>query len=224
MCRATRRSGQFKLFKNKQIERDVWSLQVFCTNKEKGCNWQGELNSIIKGHLKPGNVAGCPYEDVKCSNGCGKMVQRRHFTCHVRKECPYRVVKCPHCHREGKQMFIYQEHMQQCPNLPLRCPNECGTVESIYRHNMNEHRRNQCPLELVRCKYGCSEKMPRKDLSVHYKNNLEKHLAMTTQALAMQNKMATELAAIKSEMATIKSEMTTIIQQMQQLSIILSNF
>ena len=218
MCRATRRGGQFKLFKNKQIERDVWSLQIFCTNKEKGCEWQGELNTFIKDHLKPGNVAGCQYENVKCTNGCGEMMQRRHFTCHMKKECSYRMVKCVHCHYEGKQKFIYQEHMQQCPKLPLPCPNKC-TVESVCRDNMDKHR-NQCPLEIVQCEYGCPEKMPRKDLSLHNESNLTKHLAMA----CMQNKTATELTAIKSELAAIKSEMATITQKFQQLTIILSSF
>ena len=42
------------------------------TNKERGCEWQGELNDISN-HLE--SCDGCLFEDVKCSSECGKMLQ-----------------------------------------------------------------------------------------------------------------------------------------------------
>lgn len=212
ICRATKR-GQYKLYKNKQAEREVWSLQIYCSNKEKGCKWQGELNSITAEHLKPGSIDGCQYEDMKCSNGCGAMVQRCRFTQHIRNECPHRIVRCPHCHRNGKQLFVDGEHLRQC-QLPVSCPNKC-TTEKICQNKMKEHR-SQCPLEIIRCAYhslGCKEVMARKDQGTHNERNLEKHLALTNQALAMQRSFTKELATIKSDMATIK----------QQLAIFLAN-
>ena len=213
ICRATKR-GQYKLYKNKQVERDVWSLQIYCPNKEKGCQWQGELNSITECHLKPaGGVDGCPYEDVKCTNGCGKMIQRHHFTKHVRNECPCRVVKCNYCHRDGKHSFIDGQHQRQCPKLLLSCPNNCGT-ERICQSEMREHR-NRCPLETIQCRYysqGCKEKMARKDQNAHDKRNLEKHLALTTQALATQMSITQELATLRSDMAIIKQQLSFFVQ------------
>ena len=35
--------------------------------------WQGELNAI-NNHL--GNNDGCEFEEMKCSNECGKMIER----------------------------------------------------------------------------------------------------------------------------------------------------
>ena len=70
MCR----NEEFNTFPNKAIKREVKELRIYCTNKEKGCNWQGELNEINK-HL--GNSNGCQFEEVKCSNECGKMIERR---------------------------------------------------------------------------------------------------------------------------------------------------
>ena len=46
MCR----SEDFSTVANKQNERVIKSLRVFCTNKDKGCDWQGEINNIT-GHL-----------------------------------------------------------------------------------------------------------------------------------------------------------------------------
>ena len=217
ICRATKRGQpQYKLYKNKQVERDVWSLQIYCPNKEKGCEWQGELNSITKCHLKPGGIDGCQYEDIKCSNGCGKMIQQRHFTKHVKNECPCRVVKCPYCHRNGKHSFIDGEHQRQCPKLLLPCPNNC-TTESICQSEMREHR-NRCPLEIIQCRYynqGCKEKMARKDQSAHDERNLEKHLALTTQALTTQMSITQELATLRSDMAIIKQQLSFFLKSVQ---------
>ena len=58
---------------NYPIVREVKSLHIYCTNKEKGCEWQGELNDI-NGHL--GNSDDCQFEEAKCANECGKMIQR----------------------------------------------------------------------------------------------------------------------------------------------------
>ena len=54
---------------NYPIEREINSLHIYCTNKEKGCKWQGELNDINNHHR---NSDGCPFEGVKCSNECGR--------------------------------------------------------------------------------------------------------------------------------------------------------
>ena len=40
------RNKEFTISVNKQVDRLAKGLQIFCTNKEKGCNWQGELNDI----------------------------------------------------------------------------------------------------------------------------------------------------------------------------------
>ena len=78
-----------------------------CTNKERGCEWRGELNHI-NNHL--GNSDGCQFEDVKCSNECGKMLQRQYLTSHVETECPCYKIDCQYCHITGEHQFIEGEH------------------------------------------------------------------------------------------------------------------
>ena len=51
------REKDFTAVPNKQNERAVNSLHVFCTNKHKGCDWQGELNNITR-HLSNDSNAG----------------------------------------------------------------------------------------------------------------------------------------------------------------------
>ena len=93
------RDESFVTFPNKAVDREVKSLHIFCTNKEKGCEWQGELNNI-NNHL--GNSDGCQFEEVKCSNECGKMIQRQYLTNHVEIDCPRHKIKCQYCHHTGE--------------------------------------------------------------------------------------------------------------------------
>ena len=88
----------------------------------KGCEWQGELNDISN-HL--GNSDGCQFEEVKCSNECGKMIERRYLTSHVETECPRHKVNCQYCHDTGEHQFIEGQHKEECLELPLPCPNNC---------------------------------------------------------------------------------------------------
>ena len=52
------REEEFTTVPNKQVDRAIRSLHVFCTNKDKGCEWQGEVNDIIN-HLE--NSDGCQF-------------------------------------------------------------------------------------------------------------------------------------------------------------------
>ena len=89
-CPACRmKEPEFKTVPNKALDREIRALHIYCTNKERGCKWQGEINNI-KNHV--GNSDGCQFEEVKCSNECGKMIQRQYLTSHVETECPRRKV------------------------------------------------------------------------------------------------------------------------------------
>ena len=88
MCR----SEDFVTFPNKQIDRVVRNLHVYCTNKEKGCKWQGEVY-YIGDHL--GRSDGCDFEDVQCSSKCGEIVQREYLVSHMEAECPASIVVLP---------------------------------------------------------------------------------------------------------------------------------
>ena len=63
------RDGQFFTVPNKQADREIRSLYVMCTNNERGCEWQGEVNDT-NNHLLNDN--GCRYMVVNCPNDCGE--------------------------------------------------------------------------------------------------------------------------------------------------------
>ncbi|XP_065915323.1 TNF receptor-associated factor 3-like [Dysidea avara] len=162
MCR----HKQFVTIANKQADRLVKTLLVFCTNKEKGCRWQGELNDII-GHLRNSN--GCLFEDLKCSNNCGITLHRQNLTNHVKSECPRRKVVCQYCRITGEHHFVSSEHKDQCPMFPIQCPNNCK-AHNILRKDFNEHRK-VCPLEEVTCPNNCGVTIQQQNLLDHVKQD-----------------------------------------------------
>ena len=155
-------NNELDTFPNVQADREIRSLHVMCTNKERGCEWQGELNDI-NSHL--GNSDSCQFADVKCSNECGKVLQRQYLTDHVETECPYRKVDCQYCHTTGKHQFIEGEHKEQCPKLPLPCPNKCE-IGSVPHEEMEAHRK-ECPFEIVKCSITCGKMLQRQYLTSH---------------------------------------------------------
>jgi len=183
---------KFVTFSNKQIDREVKSLHVFCTNKEKGCDWQGELNDI-KSHL--GGSNSCGFGEVKCPNECGKMLNSESLTRHAEAECPRRKVDCQFCKDSGEHQFITSsQHKDYCPRLPLRCPNKCK-VKGVPREDMEAHRKD-CPLEIIRCEYyniGCKETMIRRKRKKHDEDHMEDHLHMVKRRLIETSLMDTML-------------------------------
>ena len=159
------RDEEFVTFPNKAVDREIKCLHVYCTNKVIGCDWQGEL-SDINNHL--GNSNGCQFEEVQYSNECGKMIEQRHLTSHLETECPCRKVSCQYCYNTGEHQFIEGQHKEECPKLPLPCPNKCE-VGSVPREDMEKHRK-VCQLEIVNCFNNCGEKLKRQGLFNHIWN------------------------------------------------------
>ena len=156
------RDEEFVTFPNKAVDREVKSLCMHCTNKKNGCEWQGELNDIDH-HRR--SIDGCQFEEVKCSNECGKAIQRQYLTSHVETECPRREVICQYCHDTGEYQFMEGQHKEECPKLPLPCPNKCEFA-FILREDMEAHRR-QCRLEIVKCLKKCGKQLERQCLTAH---------------------------------------------------------
>lgn len=75
MCR----DEEFPTVPNKQIDREVKSLMVSCTNKEKGCKWKGEIRAV-ETHRKS-----CTMEMVRCEYynvGCKVTMCRKDLKQH----------------------------------------------------------------------------------------------------------------------------------------------
>ncbi|XP_065904009.1 TNF receptor-associated factor 4-like [Dysidea avara] len=152
-------SKGFTSVHNKQVDRLVRSFKIFCPNKKIGCEWQGEVNDI-RYHINH-----CCFEEINCPNDCEVSVQRQNLTKHIETECVHLKVECQHCHITEEYQLIEGEHKEQCPKLPLPCPNKCD-VDNIPREEMNGHRKT-CPLEEINCVNKCGKTLLRKDMKDH---------------------------------------------------------
>jgi len=185
---------------------------VFCDNKEKGCNWQGELNDIMN-HL--GNTDGCQFVEVTCSNDCGKYKQRQYLNSHVEDKCVRRKVNSQYCHITGEHQFIEGEHNKQCPNFPIPCPNRCK-ADNLPRKELDKHRKI-CPFKQISCPYDCGKMVQQQYLAMHVKmkcltlehdskyDSIEQQFTeLQTQLLRSQEKLKDEL---KNDVLAIKAQM-----------------
>ena len=182
----------FSHIPDKPVKRRIDQLKVHCTNHKAGCKWVGEL-STVQAHLD--SDSGCGYVEVKCTNmcivhpvtytslqqfsaGCTIMrMKRKVLARHLEQECPKRRYKCKYCEKEDTYKVITVLHYNECPNYPLDCPNECGTM-GIKRVEMDQHR-SKCPLEPVECPFkeaGCQAKVVRKEFESHMANSQQQHL------------------------------------------------
>ena len=152
------RNKEFTTFVNKQVDRLVKSLQIFCTNKEKGCNWQSELNDIDN-HLC--NTNGCWYEDVQCTNECGEVLERRHLNDHLHFSCLNRTTICFYCRAKIQHKFIVDSiHLKKYPKFPLPYPNRCNKFQNILRENLQKHLDHECKLQKGECSNKCGVVLP----------------------------------------------------------------
>ena len=70
-------------------------------------------------------------------------------------------------------------HIDECPSLPLDCPNNCGHEE--IQHKDLSDLKKEWPLEPVKCPFfeaGCKQEIPQKELVAHIKANTERHLEL----------------------------------------------
>ncbi len=203
---------------NKERVRDINELEVYCSNKTKGCDWKGELQSLTK-HVE----ASCQLVEIDCPKQCKLKLLRAKMNDHVTNECLCRDYSCEHCDERGTYHTITGEcgefgpcelhdegHYNKCEQYPLMCTNECSTT--VPRWVMGTHR-NICPLEKVQCTFsevGCSQELIRKDLNNHIATSDHQHLLMMIKSFKqLQTRVTTqdqEKQELEKRVATLEKK------------------
>ena len=195
---------------DRSLQRTINSLEVYCSFKESGCTWTGELNNLSD-HL---NVDlsktylrewGCLYALLECSH-CKDKLQRKVVFCHETRECLKRPACCVIC-GEFKSTFeeVTNIHMPVCPSQLVTCPKQCG--KCLLQKNVDKHLNEECPLQLTECvcSYaGCDVKLLRKDMADHVSQNIAHHLSL----MAVNHKQSLEKqAAMQKEIDDLKEKL-----------------
>ena len=108
------------------------------------------------------------------------MVCQQQYLMNHKTECPRCKVNCQYCHDTGEHQFIEGQHKEECPKLPLLCPNNCE-VDNIPREELARHI-DSCLLQQIQCQYSivsCEATVASKDQEQHSKEMMENHLCLS---------------------------------------------
>ena len=198
---------EYQSFIDKKCSRIINGLEVYCSNKKKGCQWKGELKNMSTHLEKKKREGECQYEEVKCQyKKCQERKQRRYLKYHEDQECPQRPFECQYCGKEGTFLSITKDHFGVCSQYPVTCPNKCVSA-NMPRGSLTDHI-NKCPLQPVDCVFswaGCNYKPLCKDVHVHTADT--KHMTLLAVACGQLKK---ENEQIKQENGEMKKEVKAI--------------
>ena len=218
---------------NKGLRSEINGLKIKCSHHREGCEWRGELGAL-KTHLE--SKSGCGYEDMECPNRCQEchgvdssskttVVNRKDLELHLTHYCYFRPYECKFCGYEDTYIAItgsagsygpvpacdddYFGHQAVCPEVPLACPNRCGSKD-IKRNDMDSHR-SKCPQEPVECPFaeaGCTGGVVRGQLEDHMASSLQQHLILVMKnSKETKREMQEKLAKAENELTQAKREM-----------------
>ena len=82
---------------DRQLQRTINGLKVYCTHVEEGCDWTGKVGGLEK-HLRRSYnrsdwLQGCKYTTVQCRH-CQGPFSRKEVVVHMDTECPEYKVPC----------------------------------------------------------------------------------------------------------------------------------
>jgi hypothetical protein len=193
-----------------KILQDIISRQnIYCTNRETGCDWIGPLID------RSNHISQCPKAMTKCKNqGCEIKIIRELIWEHERV-CDYRLTACEKCN----QLILNKEketHKNDCLMEEVECAKKCGMI--LLRNDLKDHN-SICNNEIVKCEFhnfGCNHQCLRKQLSEHITNNPERHYTELLRSI-INMKTDIEMKVIQYEKLAIDTR-----QKIEQLDIYLS--
>ena len=174
----------------------VNQLQVYCSLKERGCDWSGTLEQLDT-HLDP-DQDNCQYVDTECPLNCHMTIPKNKVEQHVAQHCANRPYVCQHCNFKATYEEVVDKHLLECKYVPLQCPNLCGVT--FERDFMEDHMK-MCRLEEVGCEFsgvGCDGRFIREDQEEHTRQNSQKHLTLTA-SLAVETKEQLQLKLLEQD-------------------------
>ena len=199
----------FSTFEHLKNQQKILSLHVYCSMKERGCDWSGTLEQLDT-HLDP-DQDNCQYVDTKCPLNCHMTIPKNKVEQHVAQHCAKRPYVCQHCNFKATYEEVVDKHLPECKYVPLQCPNLCGVT--FERDFMEDHMK-MCRLEKVGCEFsgvGCDGRFIREDQEEHTRQNSQKHLTLTASLAAetkeqLQQKLLEQGKKHKEEEETLRQK------------------
>ena len=211
-------SETFDTFGDKRLKRSLYELDVKCTNKQQGCQWEGELGQLDN-HLnynptKDNHLEGCQFSKIKCLY-CSDLFLRSDMKTHQIDQCSVRPFSCQYCKDfNSNHLDVTLIHWPVCDYYPVPCPNKCG--KTLQRQNLQSHITNDCPLTIIDCDFqhvGCEVRLPRKDIPAHLQESVVRH--MSFHALSYKQ----VVARLEEENKELKQQVVKLTKDLQMYKI-----
>ena len=210
----------FSNFPDKKLKRNLYAFKVYCSLKEDGCKWTGELRQLDIHLNKVPNpekqLDGCQFVEIDCLFDCGSKLKRRYMQKHQVELCSRRILSCEYCHEyESSYDDVTQNHWPVCGSFLVHCPNNCGVF--LQRKKLSSHTEDECPLTIAVCEFchvGCDTKLPRKDIPEHLRDSFVTHMSLLAASHAKQQ---AKIATYQSKTLYLEQTIDNLLQQNTQL-------
>ena len=213
------KTDSYDHYQNKGLQQPLYGFHVYCSKKEIGCEWTGELRQLDI-HLnlinpKDNETDGCQFADITCSY-CSEFIRRNQLIHHKNELCDKRPFSCEYCNDyESTYEDVIHNHWPICGSHPVQCPNKCGKF--LQRKDLKSHEHKDCPLAVVKCDFsyaGCEVKLRRKDMLDHIKDSLVEHISCLARSHRKQQETITaltvELNNLKAQTGNMQSHMAVV--------------
>ena len=181
-------NDDFNDFPNKGLQQPLYGFKIYCSEKEKGCEWKGELGKLDSHlNLSPQNqdkeLEGCEFTEIECSY-CSDFIVRSKLLHHKKQLCEKRPFSCEYCSEyESTYDDVIHNHWPVCGYHPVQCPNKCGAFPE--RQKLDDHVGKECLLTVVECNFhyaGCEVRLPRRNMPEHLKDGLVAHFSLLAES------------------------------------------
>ena len=227
-CKAER----FDKFEDKRLKRSLYEFKVYCSNKEQGCQWVGELGQLDNHlNLNPSQqdqLQGCQLSQIKCLH-CFKFFLYSNIEDHQNNQCPRRPFSCEYC-KEFDSCYeeVTTNHWPVCGSYPMPCTNKCG--ETLQRQNLDNHIANDCRLTIINCDFqhvGCEVRLPRIDINSHLENSIAYHQSLqaaghkkiTDQVAGLERILQQTISTLQTENRQLRQQVITLTQHLKRQQI-----
>ena len=202
---------------DKQLQRQLNGLDVYCSNKDSGCDWTGELRTLelhvnAYEHSDDNKLNGCSFTLLACTY-CDQKIQRGDLREHETEICDLRPYSCDYCNDYSSTFVdVTENHWPLCDFRPVSCPNLCGVYPE--RRNFKDHVDKDCSLAVINCDFdyaGCDVKLPRENMPEHLFDNMVTHISMLAitckQQLSINKELRRELEQSKLKIVSLEKKL-----------------
>ncbi len=215
LCKA-KYNAQFKV-PDIGLAKTLNSLIVYCPNKAKSCDWNGEVGFLCN-HLS----TTCGFVIVPCKYNCGSSIIRNELKIHESQRCPQRPQTCNHCKLYSATYVQVFQHERKCPKAIVNCPNNCDGT--FHREEVSNHLQD-CPNVLKNCMFkyaGCDWADTVRKHDDHLQNFWMHHMSLVsthiTQTVKDQDKIIVTLTTKMKKQEGIIKDLTAQVENLKTCS------